>query len=453
LPTAISVAEYQLLLPKDELQTLVLNELKSTKKRMSEVNKLIPELRFPEFKDEKEWEIKTLGEVTDRIEEKVNDKKVITASISARTGFVSQAEKFSRDISGAQYKNYIVLKEGEYSYNKGNSKKFPQGCIYKLKEFKQVAVPNAFISFRFRENFVGDFYQGYFDNNYHGLQLQQFITSGARMDGLLNIKASDFFSITLPTPSILEQQKIASCLSSLDEIITAHIQKLELLKEHKKSLMQNLFPQEGETVPKYRFPEFTNDGEWVETKLGEISKITSGGTPNRSNNNFWNGNIPWISTTLIDFNIINEANEYITESGLQNSSAKIFQKNTILMAMYGQGKTRGKVAILGIEAATNQACAAIILRKNYNTEFVFQYLAASYDEIRRMSNSGGQENLSGGLIEIIPIPLPQNPLEQQKIASCLSSLDKLITAQAEKVEQLKRHKKGLMQGLFPKMNE
>ena len=257
---------------------------------------------------------------------------------------------------------------------------------------------------------------------------------------------SDF---VISFPESQEQQKIATCLSSLDEVIAAHSQKLELLKDHKKGLMQNLFPHEGKKVPKYRFAEFVDDGEWVEKKLGDVCKITSGGTPNRSNSEFWNGDIPWISTTLIDFNTINEANEYITEIGLQNSSAKIFPKNTILMAMYGQGKTRGKVAILGIDAATNQACAAIILHNKYNTEFIFQYLSANYDEIRKMSNSGGQQNLSGGLIEIIPIPLPKNPKEQQKIASCLSSLDDLITAQAEKIEQLKFHKKGLMQGLFP----
>ena len=257
---------------------------------------------------------------------------------------------------------------------------------------------------------------------------------------------SDF---VISFPESQEKQKIATCLSSLDEVIAAHSQKLELLKDHKKGLMQNLFPHEGKKVPKYRFAEFVDDGEWVEKKLGDVCKITSGGTPNRSNSEFWNGDIPWISTTLIDFNTINEANEYITEIGLQNSSAKIFPKNTILMAMYGQGKTRGKVAILGIDAATNQACAAIILHNKYNTEFIFQYLSANYDEIRKMSNSGGQQNLSGGLIEIIPIPLPKNPKEQQKIASCLSSLDDLITAQAEKIEQLKFHKKGLMQGLFP----
>jgi type I restriction enzyme S subunit len=250
-----------------------------------------------------------------------------------------------------------------------------------------------------------------------------------------------------------EQQKIADCLSSIDDRIAAETQKLDTLKAHKKGLMQQLFPTEGETLPKLRFPEFQDAGEWIDTSLGKVSKITSGGTPNRSNKDFWKGNIPWVTTTLIDFNTIYDTNEYISEAGFKGSSAKLFPKNTILMAMYGQGKTRGKVAILGIEATTNQACAAILLNKELNTSFVFQNLVSRYDEIRELSNKGGQENLSAGLIETLPFLYPIDKNEQQKIADCLSSLDELITAQTQKIDALKLHKKGLMQQLFPSVEE
>ena len=207
-------------------------------------------------------------------------------------------------------------------------------------------------------------------------------------------------------------------------------------------------------VPKLRFPEFREVGAWNISTIGEISSISSGGTPSRAKAEYWNGDISWISTTLINFNTIKIANEYITKSGLQNSSTKIFPKNTILMAMYGQGKTRGKVAILGIEAAINQACAAITLKEGMNANFVFQNLAARYDEIRKISNQGGQENLSAALIKKILFSYPDiNSGEQQKIAACLSSLDDLITAQTQKIDALKAHKKGLMQQLFPAEGE
>jgi len=207
-------------------------------------------------------------------------------------------------------------------------------------------------------------------------------------------------------------------------------------------------------VPELRFPEFRDAGEWDVSTMEGVSVISSGGTPSRTENDYWNGSIPWATTTLIDFNTITLTNEYITEDGLNNSSTKFFPKNTILMAMYGQGKTRGKVAILGIEAAINQACAAITLKKGFNTNFVFQNLAGRYDEIRNISNEGGQKNLSAALIKKIPFVYPDIKTgEQQKIADFLSSIDDLITTQTQKIESLKTHKKGLMQQLFPVAND
>jgi type I restriction enzyme, S subunit len=198
-------------------------------------------------------------------------------------------------------------------------------------------------------------------------------------------------------------------------------------------------------APKLRFKNFAD--KWHLNKLDEVAKITSGGTPSRTNNNFWNGNVPWISTSLIDFNLITKADEYITEEGVANSSAKVFPVGTILMAMYGQGKTRGKVAVLGIEATTNQACAAIITGKQIDSKFLFQNLAGRYDEIRNLSNEGGQQNLSGGIIKEIKVSIPSLP-EQQKIASFLSAVDEKIQQLTRKKELLEQYKKGVMQQLF-----
>jgi type I restriction enzyme, S subunit len=231
--------------------------------------------------------------------------------------------------------------------------------------------------------------------------------------------------------------------------MAAQGRKVDALKTHKKGLMQQLFPREGETQPRLRFPEFQNAGEWVSDSLGTLFETTSGGTPSRTENTYWNGDIPWITTSLVDFRVINSAEEFITPEGLKNSSAKLFPKGTVLMALYGQGKTRGQVALLGIQAATNQACAAILPRKDIDPYFVFLNLAGRYEEIREMSNSGGQDNLSQGLVREIQFAFPQEEAEQRKVTSCLSSLDALITAETQKLEALKTHKRGLMQQLFP----
>jgi type I restriction enzyme, S subunit len=199
-------------------------------------------------------------------------------------------------------------------------------------------------------------------------------------------------------------------------------------------------------IPKLRFPEF--EGDWEVKKLGEVADISSGGTPDRAIPYFWNGNIPWVSTTLIDFNTIKETNEFVTDEGLKNSSAKLFPIGTLLMAMYGQGKTRGKIAVLGIEASTNQACGAIMVNKSVvDYLFVFQNLSKRYDEIRDLSNQGGQENLSGGIIKGIPISFPTLP-EQQKIAIFLSTVDEKLQTLKKKKSLLEAYKKGVMQKIF-----
>ena len=198
--------------------------------------------------------------------------------------------------------------------------------------------------------------------------------------------------------------------------------------------------------PKLRFLEFNDI--WEKNIIGNIADVSSGGTPSRSNANYWGGNIPWVSTTLIDFNRIKSTDEFITEDGLKNSAAKIFPKGTLLMALYGQGKTRGKISILDIDASTNQACGAIIPNQlKINSRFLFQNLAGRYDEIRDLSNQGGQENLSGGILKNIDIYFPTLP-EQNKIADFLSEIDKKINLLKEKKSLLEDYKKGIMQKIF-----
>jgi type I restriction enzyme, S subunit len=184
-------------------------------------------------------------------------------------------------------------------------------------------------------------------------------------------------------------------------------------------------------------------------QLGDIAKIYSGGTPSRTKPAYWDGNIPWVKTAQIQNGVISEdrIDEWITEKGLKHSSAKMVPKGTIIMAMYGQGKTRGQVAILGLDAAVNQACAAIELGKESNRDFVFQQLLFCYNAIRSLSNTGGQENLNSGLIREIEILLPSLS-EQTAIADLLSTWDQAI----EKTERLIASKENcfhaLKQGLL-----
>lgn len=187
--------------------------------------------------------------------------------------------------------------------------------------------------------------------------------------------------------------------------------------------------------------------EWEIKTIGDIATVSSGGTPSRKEQAYWNGDIPWVTTAEVQFKTILDSAEKITKEGLTNSSAKLFPINTILMAMYGQGKTRGQVAKLGIEASTNQACAAIILSSDYCVDYYYQFLIYQYENIRDMSNSGSQENLSGSIVKSIPVLVPPY-FEQEKIAQILSTWDQAISATEKLIENSQKQKKALMQQLL-----
>jgi len=254
-----------------------------------------------------------------------------------------------------------------------------------------------------------------------------------------DLNHSDFYSIPVILPPLYEQQAIAEALSDVDGLISALDALIAKQRAIKQGAMQELLTGQR------RLPGFA--GEWEVKKLGEIAEISSGGTPDRKEDSYWNGTIPWITTSQIDSNRITAAEEFITEIGLANSSAKKFNKNTLLMAMYGQGKTRGKVAILGIDATINQACAAISIQQNISVEYIFFNLSQRYEEIRSLSNTGNQENLNGNIIKAIPILLPP-PAEQTAIAQILADMDDAIAALVQKRAKTVALKQGMMQALL-----
>lgn len=187
--------------------------------------------------------------------------------------------------------------------------------------------------------------------------------------------------------------------------------------------------------------------DWDVKRISDIADVFSGGTPNRENPKYWDGNVPWITTTLIDGKDIIEANEFITEAGVVGSSVKWCRPGAILMAMYGQGKTRGKVAILSFNATINQACAAIELKDLTSSVFVLHMLTHMYKIIRELSNAGGQENLSGFIIKNIRVPYPQKQ-ERIAIANSLSDTDALISGLEQLIAKKQAIKTATMQQLL-----
>ena len=180
--------------------------------------------------------------------------------------------------------------------------------------------------------------------------------------------------------------------------------------------------------------------------IKSIADVSSGTTPSRRKSEYWNGSIPWITTGELESGYVTASKECVTEKALKETALKLYHKGTVLIAMYGQGKTRGTAAVLGIEATVNQACAALTVHSGC-PKFLFYQLQNSYHSIRKLSNTGNQENLNAEIIKNFKIPWPDE-LEQQKIAAILSTQDKVIELKEKLLAQKQQQKKYLMQQLL-----
>ena len=417
---------------------------------------LVPKLRFPEFRGAGDWTTETLGSVAKISTEKVRDNTCIPMSITSGFGLVSQMEKFGRIIAGSSYANYLLLKKNDFAYNKSATKEYPEGFIALYSGDELAAVPNSiFTCFCIKGGSPVPQYLNYlFLGNLHGKWLRNFIEVGARAHGSLSIDEDDLLALPVPVPSgkasVREQQKIAECLSSVDELMAAQARKLAALKTHKKGLMQQLFPREGETQPRLRFPEFQNAGEWEEKSLGQLIEIASGQVdpkqpPYCDSPQIGSENIESHSGKLVN---VKTAGDKGVISGNY-----AFDENDILYS-----KIRPALNKVAAPAFTGICSADIYpirpadgsLLRNY-----LFYLLLSQDFLDyaiRNSERGKIPKINRDALVTYKTLIP-SPAEQQRIATCMSSLDALITAETQKHEALKTHKKGLMQQLFPSPEE
>lgn len=186
--------------------------------------------------------------------------------------------------------------------------------------------------------------------------------------------------------------------------------------------------------------------QWGLPQIKDIASISSGSTPNRNNSEYWNGNIAWVTTGELSSGHVNHTSELITVKAVKETKMRIYPQGTLLMAMYGQGKTRGTVAILEIDAAVNQDCAAITV-KDGKSKFLFYQLKNSYQDIRKLSNTGNQENLNADIIKTYQVPWAPDE-EQERISTILTTQDKVIELKEKRLAEKQRQKKYLMQQLL-----
>ncbi len=409
---------------------------------------IVPRLRFPEFRDAGPWEVKRLGEVAEIITERAADRECTLLSVSAGVGLIPQIEKFGREIAGRQRSNYFVVKKYDFAYNKSATKEYPQGYVGLYEGDELAAVPNSiFVCFRPNlEKIIPRYLMFLFEANVHGKWLSRFITVGARAHGSLNIDNQDLLNTPIPLPSstvrLPEQQKIADCLSSLDELIELEAKKLEALKAHKKGLMQQLFPREGETTPRLRFPEFRNAGPWEVKRVGYFlteSRIdgSTGDIAKKLTVKLWGGGVV-------------SKNEYLPGS----PNTKYYRRKVGQFIYSKLDFLNGAFGIIPYELDGYESTLdlpAFDFTKAIVPRFFLEYVRRPQFYKKHGEQADGSRKAKRIQVDYfldlyVAVPCLA---EQQKIADCLSSLDELIQLEAQKLEALKAHKKGLMQQLFP----
>lgn len=251
-----------------------------------------------------------------------------------------------------------------------------------------------------------------------------------------NIRGEHIDNLEIPLPSFSEQKAIAEKLDKVSSLIEKRKQQLSLLDTLVKSKFVEMF---GGIHDSYKYSY---------RAVEKLADVVSGGTPSRDYVDYWKeGTIPWVKTTELQNNLITKTEEFITERGLTNSSAKIVPANTVLIAMYGQGKTRGMTGLLGIEACTNQACACILPSAKINHKYLWYYFILSYENLRNMAKGGNQPNLNSNIIKKYLVLYP--PMElQNKFADFAEKAEKLKVKIKQSLAALELLKKSLMQKYF-----
>jgi type I restriction enzyme S subunit len=412
---------------------------------------LVPRLRFPEFRGTGKWKAIPLNKLAARGKRKNRDEKIDRVlTNSAEFGVMDQRDYFDKDIATqGKLEGYCVVELGDYVYNPRISATAPVGPISKNNIATGVMSP-LYTVFKFKDR-NNDFYSYYFKTTGWHAYMRQSSSTGARHDRMA-IASDAFMAMPLPAASPEEQQKIADCLSSLDELIAAQARKLDALKTHKKGLMQQLFPREGETQPRLRFPEFRDAGEWSHTPLGKLLI----GSPDYGVNA---AAVPFSEylPKYLRITDISEDGRYLLDKqvsvDLEATDGNYLDEGDIVLARTGASvgksyryrKEDGRLVFAGflIRVRPNPKTLISTYIANFlTTDLFWRWVAVT-------SARSGQPGINSTEYSLLSTPLPPTVSEQKRIANCLTSLDDLITAATQELETLKTHKKGLMQQLFP----
>lgn len=365
------------------------------------------------------------------------------------SGIVNQVEHLGRSFAAADTSNYNVGRRFDVVYTKSPLKAFPFGIVKQCKFEGEVALSPLYGVFTPSNPHVGLLIEAYFESPERSKAfLSPLCQKGAK--NTLQITNATFLSGRMPFPKEeAEQQQIAECLNSVDALVAAQGRKLEALRAHKKGLMQHLFPREGETRPRLRFPEFRDAGEWEKKSINDFGKVVTGSTPSTADRTLYGGGIPFVSPADIsELHYVHKTKTTLTAAGFEKT--RPIRAGSVLFVCIGS--TIGKIAQNARDCATNQQINAVIPNAKHSDNFVYFALSNASDRIALLAGKQAVPIINKSAFSSVRLLCPGLP-EQQRIAACLTSLDALIAAETQKLDTLKDHKKGLMQQLFPQVGK
>ena len=399
---------------------------------------LVPKLRFPEFRGVEGWKERPLADFMSESRlpgNKGNVAKKITVKLWGNGVF----EK-NDAIQGSINTQYFRRKAGQFIYSKLDFLNQAFGIIPPtLDNFEStVDLP----CFDFADGLNPNFLLEYVKRHDFYQRLGE-TADGSRKAKRIHAETFLSFPIALPSPN--EQHKIAECLSSVDELMAAQARKVDALKTHKKGLMQQLFPHEGEPQPRLRFPEFQNAGEWGVRTIGEMFRLINGCAFKPED---WKPS----GTPIIRIQNLNDPSAEFNYSQAPVPERNRIDSGDLLFAWSGTlGSSFGARVWNGPSGVLNQHIFKVLMDEQQITlPFSLLVLTRVEEDIAKKTHGFKASFVHVKKSDLVKVELllPSLP-EQQRIASCLSSLDALIGAETQKLDALKTHKKGLMQQLFP----
>lgn len=420
---------------------------------MSKEGKLtvVPRLRFPEFRGAEGWASQKLIELTEVVRggsPRPIDAYITTEPDGLNWLKIGDVPKDSKYITSTEQKvlKTALSKTREIApgdFILSNSMSFGRPYLSKIR----TCIHDGWIAVTSLPDSVSRNFLYY---SMMSEASQTYFESQAAGGGVRNLTVDIVKLLPVGVPRPAEQERIANCLTALDEVIAAQGRKVEALKTHRRGLMQQLFPREGETLPRWRFPEFRAGLEWEPKKLEDLVEIQSGSTPSKAIPAFWNGVIPWVSAKDMKRLFLDDAEDHISTNAVDDG-AKLVPQGTLLILTRGMTLLKDvPICVLRREMSFNQDVKALLPKGETSGLFVALMLLGNKNRLLGMVDIAGHGTgkLNTYELKVLVLASPK-PAEQQRIAAFLSSLDTQIAAEADKLAMFKTHKRGLMQQLFP----